>query len=94
MAGELQDGSEVVDFQEDCLTEDELVNKRNTKVHANIKHKKQYCVAHNHTRFFFLPPQRIQGIVVYSHKTNIVRACMHVCVHVCVDVYVYVVILA
>ena len=47
MADELQDRSEVVDFQEDCLTEDELVNKRNTKLHANIKYKKQYCAALN-----------------------------------------------
>ena len=35
MADELQDGSEVIDFQEDYLTEDELVNKRNTKLHVN-----------------------------------------------------------
>ena len=45
MADELQDGSKVVDFQEDYLTEDVLVNKRNTKLHANIKNKKQYCAA-------------------------------------------------
>ena len=31
MADELQDGSEVVDFQEDYLIENELLNKINTK---------------------------------------------------------------
>ena len=30
MADDLQDGSEVEDFQEDSLTEDRVVNKRNT----------------------------------------------------------------
>ena len=34
MGDDLQDGSEVANFQEDSLTKDELVNKINTKLHA------------------------------------------------------------
>ena len=37
MAGKLQDGSEVVDFQKDNLIKDELFNKTNTKWHANLE---------------------------------------------------------
>ena len=36
MANDLKDGSEGLDFQEDSSTEDGLVNKRNTKLHAHL----------------------------------------------------------
>ena len=36
MADDLQDGSEVVGFQEVSSTKGGLVNKRNTKLHANL----------------------------------------------------------
>ena len=38
MADELQDGSEVVDFQEDYFTEDELFNKTNTNCMQSWKY--------------------------------------------------------
>ena len=37
MADALQDEGEVIDFQEDSLTEDGLVNKRSTKLHINLE---------------------------------------------------------
>ena len=37
MVDDLQDRIEAVDFQEDSLTKDGLVNKRNTKLHANLE---------------------------------------------------------
>ena len=37
MADDLQGGSEIIGFQEDSSTKGGLVNKRNTKLHANMK---------------------------------------------------------
>ena len=37
MADDLQGGSEILGFQEDSVTKGGLVNKRNTKLHANMK---------------------------------------------------------
>ena len=42
MANELQDGSEVVDFQKGSSTKDGLFNKRSTEWHVNLE---IFCVS-------------------------------------------------
>ena len=80
MADDFQDRSEVVDFQEDSLTEDGLVNKRN-KIACKFGNILVYWVGGG--------AQWVGGWVgVCACLQMCVRVCVQMCMRLCINVYV------